>query len=72
MALNDPDEELLRADVLAAQKSLDAARDALADNLVTKDEAALLYRCAFQRYARALRRFSALVVHGELPKDPTT
>jgi hypothetical protein len=67
MALSPPDEEVLRAEVLAAQKSLDAARDALASNHVTKVEAALLYKGAFQRYQTALRRFSALVVDGKLP-----
>jgi hypothetical protein len=64
MTPHSPDEELLRADLFAAQQSMDAVRDAIASNQVTKDEAALIYKGALNRYASALRRFSALVVHG--------
>jgi hypothetical protein len=62
MALQLPDEELLRADLLAARKSLDAARDAIANNQVTKNEGQMLCAVACTRYAAALQRFMSLVV----------
>jgi hypothetical protein len=52
-----------------SRRSLDAARDAITNNLVTKDEGKLLYTAALSRYATALRHFSSLVVDGIVPKD---
>jgi hypothetical protein len=54
-----PDEELLRADLDAAQNALDAACDVLKRNSAG---GVLLYQAARQRYVGALRRFSALVI----------
>jgi hypothetical protein len=62
-------EELLRADLLAASKSLDAAREAIAANQLTKEEEKLIHAAARSRYATALRRFSDLVVDGKVPPD---
>jgi hypothetical protein len=69
MPLRLPDEELLRADLLTARNSLDAVREAIASNQVTKGEAKLIYAAAHSRYATALRRFSRLVMDGEVPAD---
>lgn len=62
-------EALLRVDVETARQSLDAAREALHCENLTANEARLLYRGAFSRYAVAMRRFSALVVDGLVPED---
>jgi hypothetical protein len=67
--LQPPNEELLRVDLLTATKSLDAARAAIAKNQVTKEEGKLIYAAAHSRYATALRRFSRLVLDGEVPPD---
>jgi hypothetical protein len=69
MPLQPPNEELLRADVLTAENSLDAARAAIANNQVTKEEGKLIHAAALGRYAAALLRFSRLVVDGEVPPD---
>ena len=69
MPLQPPNEELLRADLQAARNSLDAARDAIANNQVTKEEGKLIHAAAQSRYATALRRFSKLVLDGELPPE---
>jgi hypothetical protein len=42
---------------------------AIASNQVTKGEAKLIYAAAHSRYATALRRFSRLVMDGEVPAD---
>ncbi len=62
-------EDLLRAQVIAAQESLDAARDLIQNDLVTEEEGKRLYQAAFRRYAYALRRFSGFVFDGVVPED---
>lgn len=62
MALQLPNEDLLRTDLLAARKSLDAVHDAIANKQVTKYEGQMLCAVACTRYAAALRRFMGLVV----------
>jgi len=64
-----PTDELLRADLLKARNSLDAAREAIASNQLTNEEGRLIHAAALRRYATALRRFSDLVVYGEVPSD---
>jgi hypothetical protein len=51
------------------ENSLDAARAAIANNKVTKEEEKLIYAAAQSRYTTALRRFSRLVLDGEVPAD---
>jgi hypothetical protein len=67
--LQPPNEELLRADLQAGRNSLDAARDAIANNQVTKDEGKLIQAAAQSRYATAFRRFSKLVLDAEFPAE---
>jgi hypothetical protein len=69
MPLQPPNEELLRADLMTAENSLDAARAAIANNQVTNEEGKLIYAAALSRYVAALLRFSRLVVDGEVPPD---
>jgi hypothetical protein len=61
--------ELLRSDVLAAKNSLDAADKAIANKAVTEETGKLARAIALSQYATALRRFSRLVLHGEVPPD---
>ena len=60
-----PDEELLRTDLEAAQVALDVARDSLTNRYLPNSTDMLLYRGAKQRFAVALRRFAALVLRGD-------
>ena len=69
MPLQPPNEELLRADLMTAESSLDAARAAIANNQVTNEEGKLILAAALSRYVAALLRFSRLVVDGEVPPD---
>jgi len=69
MPLNLPIEELLRADLLTASNSLDAVRDAIAGNQLTKEEGRLIRAAAIKRYATALGRFSSWVTDGKAPPD---
>lgn len=62
-------EELLRADLLTAENSLDATREAIANNQTTIEEGKLILAAALSRYAAALLRFSRLVLDGEVPAD---
>ena len=62
-------EELLRADLRIAENSLDATRQAIADNQTTDEEGKLILAAALGGYATALRRFSRLVLDGEVPAD---
>lgn len=62
-------EELLRADVVAAQKMVEAVRDAVATNEVTQEEARRLQKVAQRRQVAAMQRFSAFVVDGVVPED---
>ena len=57
------DDDLLRMDVLAAQKALDVARDLLTSDHVTHAEATLIFNGA-PAVRDGLRRFSDVVVHG--------
>jgi hypothetical protein len=63
------DEELLRADLSIAENSLDATRQAIANNRVSQEEGKLILAAALSRYAVALLRFSRLVLDGEVPAD---
>ena len=63
------DEELLRADLSIAENSLDATRQAIANNRVSQEEEKLILAAALSRYAEALLRFSRLVLDGEVPAD---
>ena len=63
------DEELLRADLSIAENSLDATRQAIANNRVSHEEGKLILAAALSRYAVALLRFSRLVLDGEVPAD---
>lgn len=67
--LQPPNEELLPADLLAASNSLDAARDAIANNQLTKAEGKLIHAAALRRSATALRRFSKLVIDDQFAPD---
>lgn len=69
MLLQPPNEEILRADLLAASNSLDAARDAIANNQATKEEGKLIHAAELSRYATALRRFSRLVIDAQFAPD---
>lgn len=62
-------EEVLRADLLIAENSLDATRQAIANNQMTDEEGNLILAAALSRYATALLRFSRLVLDGEIPPD---
>jgi hypothetical protein len=62
-------EELLRADLRIAENSLDATREAIANNQMTNEEGDLILAAALSRYAAALLRFSRLVLDGEVPPD---
>jgi hypothetical protein len=64
-----PHEELLRADLLIAENSFDATRQAIADNEVADEEGKLILAAALSRYATALLLFSRLVLDGEVPPD---
>jgi hypothetical protein len=62
-------EELLRADLRIAENSLDATRQAIANNQMTNEEGKVILAAALSRYAAALLRFSRLVLDGEVPPD---
>jgi hypothetical protein len=64
MALYNEQEELLRADLIAAKKALDGVL--IRNHKRAKKEATLVYEAAF---AKALRRFSDFVLEGKLPED---
>ncbi len=58
-------EECLRGRLLEAQWQLNAVRAAIAAKQVTRAEGDYAYQTAFNRYARALHRFSDLTVYGQ-------
>jgi hypothetical protein len=69
MLLLPQHEELLRADLRTAENSLDATREAIANNQTADEEGKLILAAALSRYAAALLRFSRLVLDGEVPPD---
>jgi hypothetical protein len=69
MPLHPAIDELLQADVLTARSALDAVRDAIASNQLTKEEAKLMHEATLKEYATALRRFSIWVTEGNIPPD---
>ena len=65
MAIYSEEEELLRADLIAAKKALDGALSR--KYKLPKKEATLVYEAAATRFAKALRRFSDFVLGRKTP-----
>jgi hypothetical protein len=62
-------ENVLRTQVLTAQRDLEAVRAAIAANEVTRAEGKYVFQVAFQRYCAALRRFSDVTVYGTVAQN---